>query len=154
MVDGKPQLFQQALGRFQAINIGESLFEIREDGGVQIEGLAVLLDQTGGIVGHGLITRQGLVQGLGVAGVQRGQEFDFQQFGNLFEFGLFGCGIGIVRYESAPWRGLNQVMICRAKPRETARASLTQRSGLCFPARRKCAKKLRGHSVNEHFEHP
>ena len=63
---------------------------------------------------------QGLVQELGVAGVQRGQEFDAQEFGNLFEIGLFGCGIGIVRHESVPWRGLNQVMIYRAKPRGRA----------------------------------
>ena len=118
MIDGEAQFLQQAFRRFQVVHVGEPLFEIREDGGVQIEGLAMLLDQTGGIVGYGLITRQGLVQGLGVAGVQRGQEFDAQEFGNLFEFGLFGCGIGIVRHESAPWRGLNQVMIYRAKPRE------------------------------------
>nr|VFJ77907.1 MAG: hypothetical protein BECKFW1821C_GA0114237_11487 [Candidatus Kentron sp. FW] len=118
MIDGEAQFLQQTLGRFQVVHVGESLFQVREDGGVEIEGLAVFLNKAGGIVGHGLITRQGLVQGLGVAGVQRGQEFDAQEFGNLFEFGLFGCGIGIVRYESAPWRGLNQVMICRAKPRE------------------------------------
>ena len=57
MVDGEAQFLQQALGRFQAIDLGESLFQVREDGGVEIEGLAVFLDQPGGVVGDGLALR-------------------------------------------------------------------------------------------------
>ena len=82
------------------VHIGESLFQVREDGGVQVQGLAVLFDKAGGIVGDGLALRaaissdydlnvhrwvagcramsfmgrepagRGPVQGLGVAGVQ------------------------------------------------------------------------------------
>nr|VFJ73625.1 MAG: hypothetical protein BECKFM1743A_GA0114220_107333 [Candidatus Kentron sp. FM]VFJ74946.1 MAG: hypothetical protein BECKFM1743C_GA0114222_108173 [Candidatus Kentron sp. FM]VFK21912.1 MAG: hypothetical protein BECKFM1743B_GA0114221_108253 [Candidatus Kentron sp. FM] len=41
MVDGEIEFFQEALGGLQALDVGEPLLEIGEDGGVEVEGLRV-----------------------------------------------------------------------------------------------------------------
>jgi len=57
MIDGEPQFLQQALGRFQAANLGEPLFQTAKDCGLQVQGLAVLFHKAGGVVGYGLALR-------------------------------------------------------------------------------------------------
>nr|VFJ86997.1 MAG: hypothetical protein BECKH772A_GA0070896_100025 [Candidatus Kentron sp. H]VFJ94926.1 MAG: hypothetical protein BECKH772C_GA0070978_1000152 [Candidatus Kentron sp. H] len=57
MIDGSMEFFQETLGGFQALHVGEPLRQTGEDGGVEIEGPSVLLDEAGGVVGDGLALR-------------------------------------------------------------------------------------------------
>jgi hypothetical protein len=62
VIDRQVELLQQMFHRFKAGDISKALFK----GGayfVQSEGLGVVLAEAGGIVGNGLITGQGLLQG-------------------------------------------------------------------------------------------
>lgn len=69
MIDGEVEFFQETLGGFQVLDIGESLLESGEDGGIEVEGLCVFFDEAGRIIRHGLVAGQGFVEGLDVAGV-------------------------------------------------------------------------------------
>ena len=104
VIDGQTECFQEVFGRFETVDIGESLLEGGEDIRVEVEGLGVFFDEAGGVVGHGLIAGQGFVEGLDVAGVQRRLVLDVEQLGDLFEIGLLGGGIGVFRHGVSPGR--------------------------------------------------
>ena len=89
MVDGQTECFQETLGGFQTLHVGEPLLESGEDIRVEVEGLGVLLDEAGGVVGNRLIAEQGFVEGLDVAGVQWRLVLDVQELGDLFEIDFF-----------------------------------------------------------------
>lgn len=102
VVDGSVELFQEMLGGFQALDVGEPLLEADEDVWIEIEGPSVFFDKAGDIVGDGLVAGQGFVEGLDVAGVQRWLVLDVEELCDLFEVGFLWGGISAFRHDGSP----------------------------------------------------
>jgi hypothetical protein len=78
------ELLQQVFHRFKAGDISEALFKRGADF-VESEGFGVVLAETGGIVGNGLIAGQGLLQGFYFRGDKGRREFHAKKLGDLFD---------------------------------------------------------------------